>query len=627
VATIADDGFLLVWDADRQAVISAHGCVEESVAGRGFVACAFLDTQRLVAGTAEQIHVFDARSGDVQATWDHDGSRLLHLGDDRLLCPLAGESDNFEIISLVDGRVLWQLPPQPDIQRLDPIGFHRGSGILVFLVTTSIWPRDQSLIGIDIREHAERGIVWRRGLDHDLEHEVAVCLGGDQVATITQAEHSTMELLNVQDGSVQLIHVLPMPRWELDMPLSWSESRAQFCIRSHVKDTFIDPASGEVTREPSEPVVHFDLWHRDHQDDRPACIAPLAHGGGFGIKSPPDDRPVAVALSEDGRYALVAIGDGRLLHWDLVQRRLVDRKRLFSIDTYSGPGWYRPLCTAVDRSGRHMVVADQTGVISWLNASLIDEVAVIHTGLSAIGDLAIVAGGVAVACGDGIYGREPGLMLFGHDGRLRWQRDDLARFGKMCDDGAGGLLLPCCDHLLRVAIEDGRDLGEPQRLNVHSSRHGIVAAEYLEGPVQIASLSRVLVIGGSGSPLYYDLNSPDSGRYAPIRYDGVSAVALSPDGSLVAVAECYHNDLTIWDARTDQSRTLSGHLNRATALAMSRDSNRLISASPDGQLIVWDLQANRPLEIYRCLYTPLGEQQRWEVIRCDGGPGSADRPN
>jgi WD40 repeat protein len=152
-------------------------------------------------------------------------------------------------------------------------------------------------------------------------------------------------------------------------------------------------------------------------------------------------------------------------------------------------------------------------------------------------------------------------------------------------------------------------------------------AEYLEGPVQIASLSRVIAIGGSGSPLYYDLDSPTSGRYAPIIYDGVSAVALSPDGSLVAVAECYHRDLIIWDARTDQSRTLSGHLDSATALAMSKDSTRLISASPDGQLIVWDLQANRPLEIYRCLYTPLGEQQKWEVIGCDGSPGSADHSN
>lgn len=627
VATIADDGFLIVWDADRQKVVQAYGSVEESISERGFVACAFLDAQRLVAGTAEQIHVFDARSGNVHATWGHDGSRLLHLGDDRLLCPLAGENDNFEIISLVDGRVLWQLPPQPDIQSLDPIGFHRGSGILVFLVTTSVWPRDQSLIGIDIRDHAERGIVWKRGLDPDSEHEVAVCLGGDQVATITQAEHSTMELLNVQDGSVQLKHVLPVRGWGMDMPLSWSESRAQFCIRSHVKDAFIDPVSGEVTLVTSEPAVPFDLWHRDHEDDRPAFVAPMAYSSRFGVKPPPDDQPVAVALSEDGRHALVATGDGRLLHWDLVQRRLVSRKRLFAVDADLGPGCRRPLCAAVDRSGSHMVVADQAGVISWLNASSIDEVGVIHTGLNAIGDLAIVAGGVAVAYGDGPYGRQPGLTLFDQDGRLRWHRDDLSRFGRMCDDGSGGLLLPCYDHLRRVAIEDGRDLGDPQRLNVHSSHHGVVVAGYLEGPVQIAALSSVIAIGGSGSPLYYDLDSPNPGRYAPIRYDGVSAVALSPDGSLVAVAEHYHTDLTIWDARTDQSRTLSGHLDRATALAMSRDSTRLISASPDGQLIVWDLQANRAVEIYRCLYTPLGERQKWEVIRCDGRPGSADRPN
>ena len=53
----------------------------------------------------------------------------------------------------------------------------------------------------------------------------------------------------------------------------------------------------------------------------------------------------------------------------------------------------------------------------------------------------------------------------------------------------------------------------------------------------------------------------------------------------------------IWDAETgERLRTLSGHYHPVSALAFSPDGGRLVSASFDGHLIVWDTTTGRRLQ-------------------------------
>ena len=70
----------------------------------------------------------------------------------------------------------------------------------------------------------------------------------------------------------------------------------------------------------------------------------------------------------------------------------------------------------------------------------------------------------------------------------------------------------------------------------------------------------------------------------------VHAVAVSPDGRILAVAEAGNRAL-LYDVQTgDVLAALEGHRNFVTALAFSGDGSRLVSASEDGMTaLVWDL--------------------------------------
>lgn len=77
--------------------------------------------------------------------------------------------------------------------------------------------------------------------------------------------------------------------------------------------------------------------------------------------------------------------------------------------------------------------------------------------------------------------------------------------------------------------------------------------------------------------------------------EGVSAVALSPDGCR-AVSASHDRTLRIWDLETGQLvRNLQGHTGSVQAVALMPDGHRAISVSHDRTLRVLDLETGQTL--------------------------------
>src|SRR5215469_3154389 len=101
-------------------------------------------------------------------------------------------------------------------------------------------------------------------------------------------------------------------------------------------------------------------------------------------------------------------------------------------------------------------------------------------------------------------------------------------------------------------------------------------------------------------PLQATLHPPGTGLIRTLtgHTSDVSAVAVTPDGQR-AVSASYDKTLKVWDLGSGRElHTLTGHADRVVAVAVTRDGQRAVSASDDGTLKVWDLGNGRELHMF-----------------------------
>jgi WD40 repeat protein len=119
------------------------------------------------------------------------------------------------------------------------------------------------------------------------------------------------------------------------------------------------------------------------------------------------------------------------------------------------------------------------------------------------------------------------------------------------------------------------------------------------GPVTAVAVTpdggRAVSASGDGSLRVWDLTTDRALHAPPGHGDRVTGVAVTPDGGR-AVSASWDGSLRVWDLAAGQAlRTLAGHDGRVTGVAVTPDGRRAVSASDDGTLRVWDLATGQAL--------------------------------
>ncbi|MEM1368997.1 MAG: WD40 repeat domain-containing protein [Cyanobacteria bacterium P01_H01_bin.15] len=139
-------------------------------------------------------------------------------------------------------------------------------------------------------------------------------------------------------------------------------------------------------------------------------------------------------------------------------------------------------------------------------------------------------------------------------------------------------------------------------LRYRFEEHQAVVDSLVFGPES----SRILAGGGENDPrlILWSLEDGDVLDSERAQQQAVNVMALSPNGSFLAVAGDTGN-IAIWDVDNGElQRLLVDHLRNLLALSISPDSRVLVSGGLDG-IRVWDLSKSRPLYTLSLLESPI----------------------
>jgi WD40 repeat protein len=320
----------------------------------------------------------------------------------------------------------------------------------------------------------------------------------------------------------------------------------------------------------------------------------------------------AVAFSPDGRTIVSGASDKSLRVWDVASGR--------SVRTMRQQGEFAGVtAVAFSPDGRTIVSGDADKILRlWEAASgrllrtLVGHRAEVHTVAFSPDGRTILSGSFdqTVKLWDAASGQEL------HSFTLSDKVLEVA----FSPDGksvaaSSGYRLTVWHVASRKILQTGKILGDafafsPDGRTIASdARHSIrlwdaASGRALTQPTKQGEKVRALAVAPDGHTVafgdWHAVRLWDAGR--PLRdlsngseYPYVEAVAYSPDGRRI-VSATYEKTLLLWEAASGRLlRTLAGHGGDATAVAFSPDGRMIASGSDDKTLKLWDAETGREL--------------------------------
>jgi RNA polymerase sigma factor (sigma-70 family) len=300
----------------------------------------------------------------------------------------------------------------------------------------------------------------------------------------------------------------------------------------------------------------------------------------------------AVARSPDGKLVASAGRDRTVITWDAATGKVVRRLNGHTSEVYA-------LAFSPDGKLLASAGADKT-VRLWEVGGLPVEVARWEAHKGGVGFLGFGADGKTLASGEW----NPGIVrvweLYGEDGKVRAEAKMRREF-KVHDNRASCMAFSPDGKVVATADEQeqrfsGIDVSpHPVRLwDVTTGKQLFKLDGHHGGQMRGMAFSpdgKVLATGGNGfGDQIVRLWDVATGKELKQLKTEAERVCFSPDGRTLATVAYADPTIRLWELATGQERlALKGHHDGVTDLEFTPDGKRLLSASRDTTVLVWDV--------------------------------------